>query len=280
MTLRSLPLIKALDRPEGYHDSIHPAARDKWTAPVAAVADNGPSITIFDVIGSDPWTGGGFTATRMAGILRSLGPKPLSVEINSPGGDMFDGIAIYNMLKEHPAEVTVKVYGLAASAASVIAMAGDTVEMGAGAFIMIHNAWGAVIGNQNDQRNAADLFAQFDAAMADIYAARTGLAADKIAKMMDAETFIGAKDAIDMGFADSSFAESNPPSAKAELDPKIKARRTLDTLLARMSVTRSERRRLFREAGMQDATGTTTPSAGFDEDAVARLLSSMTSKRK
>src|SRR5690606_23214700 len=119
----------------------------KWAErPQAAEGDDPNTISIYDVIGEDWWTGGGFTAKRAAAALRSIGKNPVTVNVNSPGGDMFEGIAIYNLLREHPAEVTVNVMGLAASAASIIAMAGDKINVALGSFVMIHNAWGIVIG--------------------------------------------------------------------------------------------------------------------------------------
>ena len=90
---------------------------------MAAEADEGATISIYDVIGEDWWTGEGVTAKRIAAALRAIGKEPVTVAINSPGGDMFEGLAIYNLLREHEGEVNVKVLGLAASAGSVIASA-------------------------------------------------------------------------------------------------------------------------------------------------------------
>lgn len=117
---------------------------DRWNVDAAgirpaALAMNDNVITMFDVIGEDWWTGGGITAKGVAAALRAIGDRPVEVQINSPGGDMFEGIAIYNVLREHSQAITIKIMGMAASAASVIAMAGDTIEIGAASFIMIHN---------------------------------------------------------------------------------------------------------------------------------------------
>src|SRR5690606_3204451 len=118
------------------------------------------------------------------------------------GGDMFEGIAIYNLLRAHKAKVKIEVMGWAASAASIIAMAGDEIVMGLGTFMMVHNAWGVVIGNRHDMRDTADLFDGFDSAIVDIYQARTGQDRDAIEKLMDAETFMGPSEAMENGFAD------------------------------------------------------------------------------
>jgi hypothetical protein len=98
-----------------------PQVFDKWSndaAGVRAVAMGDNVITMFDVIGEDFWSGGGITAKKVASQLRAIGDRPVEVQINSPGGDMFEGIAIYNVLREHPQPITVKVMGMAASAAS------------------------------------------------------------------------------------------------------------------------------------------------------------------
>jgi ATP-dependent protease ClpP protease subunit len=248
---------------------------------VFAASEDPNTISIFDSIGYDPWTGGGFNAKRLAGALRAIGNKDVTVAINSPGGDMFEGLAMYNMLADHPGAVTVKVMGVAASAASIIAMAGDEIQMGLGSFLMIHNAWGAVIGNQNDMREAADTFAQFDSAMADIYEHRSGMDKKTIAKMMDAETFMTAKDAVDMGFATSTFE-----AEKTEADPKvsadIRAKREFRAICAKAGKSRSETNQLWTNffgtsgaanQGTHDAAETDKPSAVIDTAIAANLLS-------
>ncbi len=269
MTIRKLPEAKAFTRPQSYQFDAPAEALDKWS-PRAAEAD-GNVISIYDVIGQD-WAGNGITARRVAGALRAIGKNPVTVNVNSPGGDMFEGLAIYNLLREHPAEVTVRVMGLAASAASVIAMAGDKVEMGRGAMLMIHNSWGVVVGNQDDMREAAAVFSEFDAAMAEIYSARTGMAADEVGQLMAAESWLRTEAAIESGFADSEFDAPEYKDDSGDGGQK-KARARLDATLAKAGLSRSERRQLIKEAaGMPSATATATPSAGFDEDAFRRLI--------
>lgn len=269
MSLRKLPAVKAFTKPDSYQWDAPSDILARWQ-PLAAEADSGGTVSIYDVIGLDPWSGDGFTAKRMAGALRAIGEKPVEVLLNSPGGDMFEGLAIYNLLREHPAEVTVKVMGMAASAASLIAMAGDRVLMGAGSFLMIHNSWGVVIGNRNDMRAAADVFQEFDAAMAEIYVAHTGLDPDEVAQMMDAETWLRASEAIARGFADG---ETAAPPASASGQRAVNARRRLDAILAEKKMPRSERRQLLREAtGMHDAADTVMHDAGQDVNAALAAL--------
>jgi ATP-dependent Clp protease, protease subunit len=280
MSLRNLPTAKTFDRPKGFAWDAPAVALERWAAaPVAADGQTADEITIYDVIGEDYWTGGGFTAKRMAAALRQIGEKPVNVVINSPGGDMFDGLAIYNMLRDHKQAVTVKVMGYAASAASVIAMAGDRIEMGLGSFLMIHNAWGAVVGNRHDFTDAADVFASFDGAMADIYEARTGADRKKIEKMMDAESWISASEAKALGMADAIVdqpEQAENGSARAD----VGARRRLDAILAKSGLPRSERRELLREAvGKPGAAEPHKPGAVDDGlmAGLSQLISTMKS---
>lgn len=257
MSLRSLPEPRALARPKNFQWDAPSDVLARWAeAPLAAASDDANTITIYDEIGEDYWTGGGFTVKRASAALRSIGSNPVTVNINSPGGDMFEGIAIYNLFRQHPAAVTVNIVGWAASAASVIAMAGDEIRMGLGSFIMIHNAWGGVVGNQHDFREAADLFAGFDGALADIYEARTGMKRAEIEKLMDADTFMGPTDATKRGFADSIADDLVQPEASAKtIDQGLLARRRMEAALARAGISRGDRHQMIAAlGGRRDAT--------------------------
>lgn len=280
MTLRKLPEIKAFQQPSGYQWDVPSDALARWTETAAAAADDDPqTITIYDTIGEN-WTGNGFTARRMAAALRSIGAKDVTVKINSPGGNVFEGFAIYNELRQHKAKVNVEIMGIAASAASYVAMAGDEIRMGLGTFLMIHNAWGVVLGNRNDLRDAAETLAQIDGAQMDIYEARTGLKRAEIEKYMDAETFFSAKDAVAKGFADAVMEkETSEGATTAALRPEIHAKRRLDALLAQSGVPRVERRRMIQEAtgGTHDAAPAVTHDAGPDPAALKRLIETLKS---
>lgn len=275
MSIRKLPEAKAPPRPKNFQWDAPSDVLAKWAErPQAAEADTPNTISIYDVIGEDWWTGGGFTAARAASALRSIGNNPVTVNINSPGGDMFEGIAIYNLLREHPAEVTVNVMGLAASAASIIAMAGDRISMALGSFLMIHNAWGVVIGNRHDMRDAADLFDGFDGALVDIYEARTGAKRAEIVRMMDAETFMGPSDALAKGFADAVDEhlkmDSNPAN---KADSSLMARRQTEAALARAGFSRSDRTQMIAALGGQrDATPTPAARDAGETDTGLRAL--------
>lgn len=251
MSLRTLPEAKNFTRPQNFQWDAPSDVLAQWAAkPLAAVDGVENTITIFDVIGEDWWSGGGFTAKRCSAALRAIGNKDVVVQVNSPGGDMFEGIAIYNMLRQHPAKVTVHVMGWAASAASILAMAGDEIVMGLGTFMMVHNAWGVVIGNRHDMRTSADLFDGFDSAIADIYEARTLGDRKSIEKLMDAETFMGPSEAVKNGFADRIDDGLIAAEASAnEGDRAIFARRQTEAALARAGYSRSARAELISELG-------------------------------
>lgn len=258
MSKRSLPAIKEIQRPTGYAWETPSDALTKW-APSAAEANDPNTIDIFDFIGED-FFGDGFNERRLAGALRKIGVQDVTVNINSPGGDMFAGLAIYNLLREHPAKVTVKVMGLAASAASVIAMAGDDVLMGTGSMMMIHRAWGLVIGNSNDFADAQEVFNQFDKSMGDIYAARTGNELEAVMAMLDGPnqssdgTWLTAADAVEKGFADGTFDGPDETAVENSVPDHIMARRQIETDLGRAGVPRVEREKLINTLlGARDA---------------------------
>ncbi len=265
MSLRQLPAAQAFARPEGMAWDTPAGAMARWQPGIAAAAEDPATISLYDFIGEDVWSGGGWTAKRMAGALRAIGAQnPVTVAINSPGGDVFEGIAIYNLLREHKAAVNVKVMGLAASAASLIAMAGDEILMGEGAMLMIHNAWGVAVGNRHDMRSAADVLEPIDSAMAGIYAARSGQDQKAIAKMLDAETWLSASQAIERGFASALLPPGHEEPAQASLEAPAQARHQLDVILAKTGMPRSERRRLLRDLSSGGTPGAATHPATQD----------------
>ncbi|WKT59115.1 ATP-dependent Clp protease proteolytic subunit [Microbulbifer thermotolerans] len=247
---------------------LSPLALERWNPSIRAADDSGNDIGIYEHIGEDMW-GDGVSAKRIAAALRAIGNRDVVVNINSPGGDMFEGLAIYNLLREHQGRVTVRVLSLAASAASIIAMAGDEIQIARAGFLMIHNAWVCYCGNRNDFREIADYLEPFDRSMADVYQARTGGDLDEIRAMMDAETWIGGSDAIEKGFADSLLASDEVIDSGGNSNARAASR--LDIALAKAGLPRSERRRLLKEFksstlnaagdGMHNAAATGMPSA-------------------
>lgn len=250
----------------GMQFDLSPKALEQWNTSVHAAADGEENtISIYEVIGFDFWTGGGVTAKRIDAALRSIGrDKDVVVNINSPGGDVFEGIAIYNLFREHKGKVTMKIVGLAASAASMIAMAGDEILIARSAFYMIHNAWTCICGDRTFMREIADWLEPFDMAIADIYAVRTGIDENAIVEQMDAETWIGGKEAVDKGWADdflgSDTVKEDKPDAASQ---HLISLRIADVALAKMGIPRSERKKHINQikTGTHDAAGGGTPGA-------------------
>lgn len=283
MSLRKLPEIHADARLGAAQFDVRPDAMDRWRPEVRAAREGDASISIYDTIG-EGWDGGGVTAQRIGAILRNIGARDITVNINSPGGDFFEGVAIYNQLRAHPAKVTVNVMGLAASAASVIAMAGDAINMGDGAFMMIHNAWAMAIGNRHDLAAAAEQLAPFDAAMADVYASRAGITPAAAADLMDKETWMGAQQAIDGGFADDRLEPVDVAENATTASANRHAKAMIETAMAKAGYGRTQRREAFAQLfatkpGAGDDNGkpraagnTATPCAG-DQDAALALHS-------
>jgi ATP-dependent Clp protease protease subunit len=160
-------------------------------------------ILLYQDIGESFWSEG-TTAEGFAKDLKALGKvTTIDCRINSPGGNVFEGMTIYNLLAAHQARIVVHVDGLAASIASVIAMAGDEINIADNAMMMIHNAWGMGIGTAQEIRKTADVLDSISATIAGTYAKRSGTKLDKIAGMMDAETWFNAQEAKDCGLADA-----------------------------------------------------------------------------
>ena len=293
MSLRQdLPPFAALHRPRAFQAELPAGALEKWSrAPLAADDDeDDATITIFDQIGVDWWTGEGVTAKRVSAALRKIGNRDVTVRINSPGGDVFEGTAIYQALRKHKARVTVEIMGVAASAASIIAMAGDEISMGLGTWMMIHNTWSIGIGNRDDLRDLADTLEAFDNGLLDIYVARTGGDRASITEMMVSETWLTPTNAVEQGFADvvdddlsieTDESDGDNSKARAAL-----AKRTVENALAKENFTRAERSELISEllagAGApRDASASNAARDAGDEDgetakALAALLETLT----
>lgn len=257
---KKLPSVKAFDAPsKGSYEA--PSNAYEYWQPVKAANDKGDSvINIYDQIG-ESWDGSGMTAKIVNSVLRRSDGKAVTVNVNSPGGDFFEGVTIYNMLREYEGEVKVNVVGLAASAASVIAMAADELRIAESGFLMIHNSWGLVIGNQNDMREAADMFAKFDKAMAGVYASRSGIEQDEISDLMAKDFWMTGADAVEKGFADALLTSDEVTKDK---EKSASAKYRIDKALAKQGVPRSERRALYKElTGTQNAADETTQNAGI-----------------
>ena len=170
-------------------------------------------LLVYEEIGENWWDGSGITAKGFKQELDGGGTYArIALRINSPGGDAFEGVGILNMLRAQGKPIDVYVDGLAASAASIIAMAGDTITMGSGAMMMIHNAWGMTVGNAAEHQKQVNALSAIDLSIAQAYADRTGQKLEDVKAMMDAETWMGAAECIAKGFA---TGKSNVASGEA-----------------------------------------------------------------
>lgn len=253
MSIRKLPQILNLQEPAGCDWQPSIDAVERWTPGLRianSAGDDDTVIEIFDQIGKDPWTGEGIDAADVSKML--AGAKNVVVNMNSPGGNFFQGAAIFNLLNSHAGKVIVNVIGLAASAASFILCAADEVYMGPASFVMIHNAHAIAVGDRHDMQNTLDTLASIDASIRDVYVNHTGKHAAKIAQMMDDETWLNARDAIANKFAtgmiQGKIAEDAEVTAYAH---PMAQRRELDAILADAGKTRSQRRALI--AGVKGA---------------------------
>ena len=253
---------------------VSPLAFDRWNPAIKASDENDNTIGIYDPIGYDYWDDSGVTAKRISAALRSLDGADVVVNINSPGGDVFEGLAIYNLLREYKGHVTVRVLGVAASAASFIAMAADEIQIARAGFFMIHNTWTGLWGNRNDLRETADFLEQIDDTIADIYHVKSGLSMDELKADMDKERWINGRDAIDSGFADAFLPSDVVVEDTKNFTKEKVAAHKADILLAKAGMSRSSRRELIQDLkGTPGATNQATPSAS--NDVLESVLQSM-----
>lgn len=185
-----------------------------WYA-IKAKADDTAEITIFDEIGI--W---GVTAKSFIADLKAISAKTITLSVNSPGGSVFDGFAIYNALKnarENGVTINAKIMGIAASAASFIVMAANSIEMPENSMMMVHYASGLAWGNSEDLRDTADILDKIDASLVGIYTARTGKSEEDVRALLQAETYLTAQEAKDAGFADT-VTPNVKASATFEID--------------------------------------------------------------
>lgn len=221
-----------------------------WYKIENAIDTESATIHLYDEIG-----GYGISASEFCKDLSGVTSKNIMLKINSPGGSVFDGCAIYNALKEHAAIVTVHVDGLAASIASAITMAGDKIIMAKNAMLMLHCAWSGIYGNAAEMRKTADVLAKIDGTLVDTYAERTGMGKRAVKQMMDDETWLTAAEALKAGFCDSIGTQ---PEAKACFDLSKysntpKAALALYAMKIDEPATERELEQILRDAGVSNS---------------------------
>ena len=259
--------LKLPEPPKGLQPVPHAKALDCWNRAVTAKAGD-DTITILDEIGEN-WDGTGVTPKRIEGALRSIGDKPVTVIINSPGGNLFDGLAIFNMLKNHSQPVTVQIVGVAGSAASIIAMAGDDIQIAKAGMLFIHNSQWIAIGDKQVMLQAHNDMTVFDEVLAASYNDRTNL--EDIHAMMDAETFIKGEDAVAQGFCDRLLPSDELVEIENSSEP---AHRKVAAALRKANMPRAEIRKLMKELSEDmpsAASEPVMPSADSIDEGLARL---------
>lgn len=185
--------------------------------------ENDESRTLFlnGEISDETWYGDEVTPQMFKEELQD-GEGDITVWINSPGGDVFAAAQIYNMLMDYKGNVTVKIDGLAASAASVIAMAGTEVQMSPVAMMMIHNPATIAIGDSSEMKKAIDMLDEVKESIMNAYEIKTGLSRSRISHLMDAESWFNAKKAVELGFADKLLFSKEETEAEEEKSWKWK----------------------------------------------------------
>ena len=245
-----------------------------------ALANQKGELYLYGPISDSSWFDDETSPAQFQKDLAALGQiEALDVFINSPGGDVFAGITIYNILKRHQAKVCVHVDGVAASAASIVAMAGDKIVMPRAATLMIHNAWGFAAGNKTSMRNLADELERIDGQLAGIYAARTGKDTAIVGQWMDAERWMSGDEALADGFCDE--VEENKQIAACADAGKFFARYLHPPEIA--PETEPETKEKPKEPEEPEAAeegGILMPDNGGDSQPVADKLPDLTDQRK
>ena len=206
-----------------------PTSTPKFYA-LEKTADNETTVTLYDEIGAF-----GAGSKEFLADLGKLAGQHIHLRINSPGGSVIEGTAIYNALRRHEGGLTVHIDAMAASMASVIAMAGAPVYMADNALLMIHNPWTVSMGESKDLRKEADLLDKLKVNLRNAYVRKTGINAEEIGAMMDAETWLDAVEAVALGFADAieegvaAAATATPEMLRARFDKFAKASSSMNT---------------------------------------------------
>jgi ATP-dependent Clp protease, protease subunit len=201
--------------------------------------DNIRTLYLDGAIAEESWLGDEISPKQFKSELMN-GEDDITVWINSPGGDVFAASQIYNMLMDYKGKVTVKIDGIAASAASVIAMAGGDILMSPVSMLMIHNPMTAAFGDTEEMGKAIDLLSEVKESIINAYELKTGLSRSKISNLMDAESWMNAKKAVELGFANGILFSSNEEETTPENDGVIFSRMTVtNSILSKLTPKKS-----------------------------------------
>lgn len=193
--------------------------------------DDETVLTIYGEIG-ESWWGESTSASDVDSALKNITTSTITVRLNSPGGSAFDGITIYNRLKDHKAHVKIIIDGYACSAASIIAMAADELIMNVGSMLMIHEAWTYTAGSKTDLQKIIDLLSKLDTSLIDIYMTKAQVERQEIEKMVQNETWFTADEAVSIGFATNV--------TEAEEDDVLDAEAYKQSVLARFQAVQKQ----------------------------------------
>jgi len=255
-------MLNRMPRNSRWYDIRNEAATDTAT------------VRIYDEIGF--W---GVTEEDFARDLAGITANEIEVQISSPGGDVFAGIAIYNALRAHSARVTTRVDGVAASIASVISQAGDHRVMLSGSQMVVHAAWGVAIGPASELREYADILDRQTENIANIYAARSGKKAEEfVALLAEGDTWLTAEAAVEMGLADEVVDPPRQDKAKASVVVDVAAS---GDLLERLEQLSAQVEALNNQTSSADQREELTPEQSeVTSEQAERLLASLTMEEK
>lgn len=220
-----------------------------WNVVLPEQDDTPAELYLEGEIASETWWGDEVTPAAFRADLAKAAGRDVTVWINSPGGDVIAASVIYAALMEHKGKITVKIDGLAASAASVIAMAGDTVLMAPTAYLMIHNPWSLVIGNAEELRQEAAVLDEIADGLVLAYQIKTGMSRGKLQQLMDDETWMSARTAMDYGFADGLLTRNAAEPERPEEDDKEEPQGSARVQYGRIAACARMRQRIADRIG-------------------------------
>lgn len=280
MTIRKLPELANITARSAGELVLSPAAVEKFNPALEAVGLAGDAqnvIELFGVIGGGLFEPGP-TAGDISARLQRIGEGDVVCLVNSPGGVVTEGAAIYNLFRMHPGNVTMRVIGVAGSMASIVVMAGDRIEIARAGLFFFHNSEGVAEGNRHVMEEALTALSEFDDMMTRVYVARSGLRPADVEKIMDGTnnggTFMGSDEAIKKGFADS-LMPADAVKQGAHAQSPLRASLRLDKALAKSGMSRKERRELMTEvSGKRNAADDAAqlPAGSSEIDAVMARL--------
>lgn len=229
-----------------------------------SVSSEGSELLLEGVIAEETWWGDEVTPKAFRDELNSKSGD-ITVSLNSQGGDVFAGVSIYNSLKDYKGNVTVKVNGLAASIASVIAMAGDTIIMAPGSMMMVHSPWTFAAGNSDELKKTAGVLDSIEASLVPIYSSRTGMSEEEVIALLKAETWMTPQEAVEKGFADKaeesksqgySDAIKNVLAGKVSYSMEATAK-SIESLKAKLLASEEEEPEVSQEKESEEKAGET-----------------------